>query len=95
MIDIDYLESSFDGPVAEIPVDVLELLTREVQEVREAIYAIECEKEHCEDCFEPQVDGSRAKSEVREKLAKIRMGVYDEERHGDLRATLEELEGLL
>lgn len=32
---------------------------------------------------------------VEEKLDKIRMGVYDESRHGDLRETLEELERLL
>lgn len=32
---------------------------------------------------------------LEEKLHKLRSGVYDEERHGDLRETLEELEGLM
>lgn len=31
---------------------------------------------------------------LEEKLHKLRSGVYDEGRHGDLRETLEELEGL-
>lgn len=86
------VESAFEDLVSGMTPEVRETLNREISNLEYEISEAECEEEHC---YESHVDSTGAQTVISEKLQKIRLGVYDEERHGNLRETLEELEGLL
>ncbi len=85
MIYTYHLESALDNLEGMIP----KQFHHYVGLVRAEIDDLECEEEHRMAGADPI---SRA---IRGRLQKMRLGVYDEERHGNLREMLEELEGLL
>lgn len=86
-------ERALEDLIREMPPEVRETLSREISNLEYEIAEIECYQDHCD--HYDMIESGPIERRVAEKLQKMRLGVYDEERHGDLRETLEELEGLL
>lgn len=59
------------------------------------IESIKCEETHCDDEHGDLIDPSPARRYIQAKLNRIKMGVYDEERDGNLLTVLEEIERIL
>lgn len=70
-------------------------ISKYISAVEAEIEDIECEEEHCEDKHGDLIEPGPARKYVYRKLGRIRLGVYDEERDGDLLAVLEEIERIL
>lgn len=70
-------------------------VSKYLSEVEAEIEDIECEEEHCDDEHGNLIEPGTAKRYIRAKVGRIKLGVYDEERDGDLLAVLEEIERLL
>ncbi|QOC59385.1 hypothetical protein SEA_LIFES_59 [Microbacterium phage Lifes] len=70
-------------------------VSKYLSEVEYEIGALECEEEHCDDEHGDLIDPVGARSYIRAKLSRIRLGIYSEERDGSLLEVLEEIEGMI
>lgn len=68
------------------------LVETELANLEYEIEALECEEEHCDDEHGDLIEPDPARRYIRAKLSRIKLGVYSEERDGDLLAVLEEIE---
>lgn len=70
------------------------LTATELENLRYEIGAIECDQEHYPPS-EGLIDPAVLYAYVTSKVARLRLGVYDESREGDLLTVLEEIERIL
>lgn len=88
-IDTWSLERAFQSFTDSIPDDVwTKELEDKDEDVRFAIGGLYCEGSHTDDA----VDAYEVAEHAMNILAKLRLGVYDENLHGDMTAVLEEIE---
>lgn len=71
------------------------LVETELANLEYEIEALECEEEHCDDEHGDLIEPDPARRYIRAKVGRIKLGVYSEERDGDLLAVLEEIERIL
>lgn len=71
------------------------LVETELANLEYEIEALECEEEHCDTDHEDLIDPEPAERYIHAKLIRIKLGVYNEERDGDLLTVLEEIERIL
>lgn len=71
------------------------LVETELANLEYEIEALECEDEHCDDGHGDLIEPEATQRYIRSKISRIKLGVYDEDRDGDLLAVLEEIERIL
>lgn len=92
MIDTWYAESTLSRLDLAIGFPRDEGVSDLIDELHHEISSLDCGEEHCEDSHGDLVDPDRAERYLRDKLSRVKLGLYREEHDGDLRTILEEIE---
>lgn len=96
MIDKWYIETEFHRFLDAVPKEGWNDAVKNAEDrMWDAIGSLECEEDHCDDAHGDLIEPGPIDRLVARKLARIRLGVYSEERDGSVQEILEEIERIL